>query len=498
MSYVIGIDVGTSGTKAVLVSEEGKVKASALVEYGLSAPRPGWAEQEPYDWWRASAAAIAKLLNDGGVPGSEVKALGLAGQMHSSVFLDDGGRTIRPALLWCDGRTRAEVEHITETVGFDKLVELTANRALEGFTAPKVLWLKNNEPENHKRLRRLLLAKDYVRYRLTGDFATDVSDASGTLLFDVANRRWSDELIAALGIDPDILPKCYESTEVTGAVTSEAAKLTGLAEGTPVVAGGGDQAAGAVGNGVVREGPVLVTIGTSGVVFACAQKPAADPRARLHSFCHASPGLWHTMGVTLSAGGSMQWLRNTLREAAPSLGYDELGKLAESAPPGSDGIIFLPYMTGERTPHFDPAARGVFFGLSLSRGLGHMARSVMEGVAFSLADSARLMSEAGTPLEVVYLSGGGAKSDLWTRIVASVLELPIKRLSVDEGPSFGAAALALVGGGFWNSPAEVADATLSIRDEVRPDPEWSRIYADVRERYRALYPALASEYAREA
>jgi len=489
VKHVIGIDVGTSGTKALLVSEDGKVAASASREYGMATPRPAWAEQDPADWRRAAVDAIAELVEAAG-GGDKVAAVGLTGQMHSSVFLDDKLEVIRPAILWCDGRTGAECDYITDVVGFDRLVELTANRALEGFTAPKVLWLRNHEPENYKRFSKLLLAKDYIRLILTGELATDVSDASGMLLFDVANRAWSSDMLSLLEIDEAVLPACFESTEVTGRVTDEAAKLTGLAPGTPVVAGGGDQAAGAVGNGVVREGPVLITIGTSGVVFASADRPVVDKKARLHSFCHASPGLWHTMGVMLSAGGSIQWLRNTLREVSPELDYEQMNQLAAAEPPGSDGLLFMPYLTGERTPHFDPEARGAFTGLSLKHGMGAMVRSVMEGVSYGLKDSVRIMEESGARIDEVLLSGGGGKSDLWSRITAGVLNVPIKRLSVDEGPSFGAATLALVAIGAFNSAAEVAENTLSIKDEIEPDPEWARAYAEGYERFLSLYPAL--------
>lgn len=490
MGYVIGIDVGTSGTKGLLVSDGGKVRAAATAEYGLSTPRPGWAEQDPADWWAAAVKVIKSLLARSRVAASAVKAVGLTGQMHSAVFLDRGYRVIRPAILWCDGRTGPECEEITARVGFERLIELTANRALAGFTAPKLLWLARHEPKNHARFRHLLLAKDYVRHRLTDALATDVSDASGTLLFDVARRAWSSDVLALLGIDPEILPACFESTEITGEITAAAARATGLRAGTPVVACGGDQAAGAIGNGVVREGPVLITIGTSGVVFAAASRPVIDPEARLHSFCHASPGLWHTMGVMLAAGGSIQWLRNALRPIAPRLDYPRMNELAASASAGSDGLLFLPYLTGERTPHFDPDARGAFSGLSLKHDLGHLIRAVMEGVAFGLKDSARLMAQAGARLDEVYLSGGGARSELWAGITASVLGLPIKRLTVDEGPAFGAAVLALVATRAFPDAAAVAEATLAVRDEIAPDREAALVYEDAYERYCALYPAL--------
>ena len=497
MDYVIGIDVGTSGTKGLLVGADGAVAATATVEYGMDTPQAGWAEQRPESWWHAARAVIAQLVAAAPSPAA-VRAVGLTGQMHSSVFLDAANEVIRPALLWCDQRTEDQVREITDRVGFDRLVDLTANRALTGFTAPKVLWLREREPQNFRRLRRLLLAKDYIRFKLTGVYATDVSDASGMLLFDVAHRRWSAKLLDLLEIDPAILPEALESPMVTGSVTAVAAAVTGLVAGTPVVAGGGDQAAGAVGNGIVREGPCLITIGTSGVVFAAASRPVIDRAARLHSFCHAAPGLWHTMGVMLSAGGSLRWLRQTLREAAPGLDYGPMDAAAAAVPAGCEGLIFLPYLTGERTPHFDASARAVFFGLSLKHGLGHLTRAVMEGVVYGLLDSVRLMREAGTRMDVVYLSGGGGKSDLWARMLASALSLPVRRLSVDEGPSYGAAALALCGADFFPDVAAVAERGLRVRDEIPPDPAWVPVYAEGYARFRDLYPALRELFRPEA
>lgn len=494
MSCLIGIDVGTSGVKALLVDETGGVRARAAVEYEMDTPHPGWAEQRPEHWWQASVQALRRLLNHAGVHPREVKGIGLTGQMHSSVFLDQNAEVIRPALLWCDQRTQAECEEITQTVGFDRLVALTANRALTGFTAPKILWLRRHEPANYARLRHLLLSKDYIRFQLTGEFATDVSDASGMLLFDVVQRRWSELLLQLLDLAPAVLPRCYESTEITGRVSRAAAEETGLAAGTPVVAGGGDQAAGAIGNGIVRPGPVLLTIGTSGVVFAAADRPLVDPQARLHSFCHASPGLWHTMGVMLAAGGSLQWWRNLLRPLENNLDYERLTSLAAGAPLGAEGLFFLPYLTGERTPHFDPAARGAFVGLSLKHGLGHLARAVMEGVSFALKDSVEIMKEVGSEIREVYFSGGGARSELWTRMMAEVLNLPLKRLVVDEGPSFGAALLAGVGVGFFPDTATAGDQTLQLKDEITPRRENAERYQELYLRFRSLYPALQPHF----
>ncbi len=496
MKYLIGIDVGTSGTKAVLIDERGRSMAEATVEYGMDTPRPGWAEQHPEMWWRAGRKAIRNLLATAGAAGRDVKGIGLTGQMHSSVFLDKNFRVIRPALLWCDSRTGAECDEITERAGgFRRLVSLTANRALTGFTAPKVLWLRNHEPKNYKSLAHLLLSKDYVRFKLTGELAIDVSDASGMLLFDVKNRRWSKRLLELLDIDPSILPTCHESTAITGTVTRRAARETGLAPGTPVAGGGGDQAAGAVGNGIVREGPILVTIGTSGVVFSASKRPLIDAQARLHSFCHASPGLWHTMGVMLSAGGSMQWLRNRFRELDKKVSYTVMTRKAEKVPIGSEGLFFLPYLTGERTPVFDPDARGAFAGLSLKHETGHLVRAVMEGVTFGLRDSVELMKQAGTRVTTVYLSGGGARSAFWSQMVADVLDRKIRRLAVDEGPSFGAALLAAVGTGVFKDTAEAAKATLRLKPgsaggEILPVAGNAKAYRELYPVYCSIYPSL--------
>jgi len=490
MSYLIGIDVGTSGVKALLVSAAGAVRAGATVEYGMDTPKPGWAEQKPGSWWQASVQAIRELLDQGRIKGADVQGIGLTGQMHSSVFLDRNCRVIRPAILWCDQRTQAECDWITGKIGFKRLVKLTANRALTGFTAPKILWLRNHEPGNFKKLKHLLLCKDYIRFLLTGEFATEVSDASGTLLFDVVQRRWSDQLLKLLDLDPALLPRCYESTEITGRVSEAAARETGLKPGTPVVGGGGDQAAGAIGNGIVKSGPILITIGTSGVVFSASDRPLSDPQARLHSFCHASPKLWHTMGVMLAAGGSLQWFRNTLAELGARPSYDQLTAQAAAVPAGSEGLLFLPYLTGERTPHFDANARGAFSGLSFKHGLGHLTRAILEGVAFGLKDSVEIMKEVGSKISEVYLSGGGARSELWTRIVADALKLPIKRLAVDEGPSFGAALLAAVGTGVFPDTAAAAAATLKLKDQVLPRREESARYQDLYPRWRSLYQNL--------
>jgi xylulokinase len=452
---IVGLDVGTSGLKAIAISPDGNVLATAEESYPLSTPRAGWAEQDPEDWWRAAEAVLAR------VPDGPV---GLSGQMHGLVVLDDADRVLRPAILWNDQRTAAECAEIEARVGFERLIELTGNRALTGFTAPKLLWMRRHEPDLYARIRRVLLPKDYVRFRLTGERAIDAADASGTLLFDVANRRWSDEVVAALELDQEWLPQAYESTEIAGA---------------------GDQAAAALGVGIDRPGPVSVVLGTSGVVFAALPSYAHDPEARAHVFCHAVPGTWHAMGVMLSAAGSLTWLRHVLD--ADHAGLDDQ---AEAWPPGTEGLLFAPYLAGERTPHADPAARGAFTGLSLRHDRGALVRSVLEGVAYGLRDSLELLRDLGVRPEVGRVSGGGARSRLWLKIVASTLALPLELTEVEEGSAFGAALLAGVRAGVFADAHDAVVRCVRIRDRIEPDPDWAEEYARGYERYRLLYPTL--------
>lgn len=460
----------------------------------MQTPRPGWAEQDPGQWWLALKKALSLLKKKVADLGDSLSGIGLTGQMHSAVFLDQSFKVIRPAILWCDQRPANECKEITEKLGFSNLVQMTLNRALTGFTLPKLIWLKNNEPDNYIRLRHLLVCKDYLRFRLTGELATEVSDASGTLMFDVSNRKWNQALIEKLGIDSGILPKCYESPEITGYVTTKAAKELGLKEGVPVVGGGGDQAAGAVGNGIVEEGSVLISVGTSGVVFAAHRRPLLDQKARLHSFCHAAPGLWHSMGVMLSAGGSLRWLREALREVKPGIDYPEMTRLAQKVPAGADGLFFLPYLTGERTPIFDPYARGVFFGISLKNGLGHLVRAVVEGVSFGLKDSVEIMKESGVLISRLYLSGGGAKSRFWSQLLADLLNTEIFRLKVDEGPGFGCALLAMVGTGRFRDVNEAGKETLKLKDSFKPNPKASANYKELYQFWKTLYPKLSDRF----
>ncbi|MDX6435629.1 MAG: xylulokinase [Gaiellaceae bacterium] len=471
MTQLVGLDVGTTGVKALALSPEGDVLARAEESYELSTPHPGWAEQDPEDWWRAAERALAAL-------GGQPTAIGLSGQMHGLVVLDDRDRVLRPAILWNDQRTAAECVEIEERVGLAQLVQLTGNRALTGFTAPKLLWLRRHEPDTYARIAHVLLPKDYVRLRLTGgEHAIDVADASGTLLFDVAGRRWSQEMLAALELDPAWLPRALESPEVSGET----------ADGVPVAAGAGDQAAAALGVGVDRPGPVSVVLGTSGVVFAALPAFASDPQARVHAFCHAVPGGWHAMGVMLSAAGSLRWLRDAL---GPRSGYDELTAAAQEWPPGTEGLTFLPYLTGERTPHADPNARAAFAGLALRHDRGALVRAVLEGVAYGLRDSLELLRELGVDPRAGHASGGGARSELWLRILASVLGMPIRRTATDEGSAYGAALLGGVAAGVFRDVHEAVATCVRLLDPVEPDPEWEAAYERGYRRFQLLYPAL--------
>lgn len=493
--FFIGIDIGTSGAKAVLIDGTGVIVREVEGAYPLSTPRPGWNEQDPADWWNRSTELLFSLTKVARSRGAEVRGVGLTGQMHSSVFLDDADRVIRPALLWNDTRTEAECREIEERVGgISRLIQLTSNRALEGFTAPKVLWLRNHEPEHYQRLRHLLVAKDYLRLKLTGERATEVSDASGTLLFDVGRRAWSSEMLKALALNPEILPRCFESPEVTGRISAAASRQTGLSEGTPVVGGGGDQAAGAVGNGVVRPGQLGISLGTSGVVFAPTAEHRPEPEARIHTFCHAVPGRWHAMGVMLSAAGAYQWFHDHLGGGAS---FEELNNAAKAVPPGSGDVLFLPYLSGERTPHNDPYARGVFTGLSLSSGRGVIARAVLEGVSYGLRDCLELIRGTGITWEQALISGGGARSDLWCQIVADVLGIEVGRLQENPGPAYGAALLAGVGGGAFSGVEEACEGRDQVDRVFEPRTDCRSVYEEGYRRYRELYARLR-EFFQEA
>jgi xylulokinase len=487
-STLLGMDLGTTSLRTLVVNTEGAVLGQASAPYPTAQPHPGWTEQEPEDWWQASRSALSHLRARGLL--AQVKAIGLTGQMHGSVFLDRRHRVLRPAILWNDQRTAAEAAEIEERVGQRRLLTLTGNRALTGFTAPKVLWLRRHEPDLFRSLRHLLLPKDYLRLRLTGELATDVADASGTLLFDVRARQWSAQVMRALDLDDGLLPAALESPAVSAGVTASAAADLGLPEGTPVVAGAGDQAAGAVGAGAVSPGVVMVSIGTSGVVFTAAERPAVERRGRLHAFCHAVPGLWHVMGVMLSAGGSLAWLASTLGKSE-----EHLSEVARLSAAGAGGLLFLPYLSGERTPHADPLARGAFVGLTASHGPGDLARAVMEGVAFGLRDCLELVRALRLPVQEVRLIGGGARSPLWKQIVADVFGLPILGLKAEEGAAYGAALLAGVGARLWRDVPEACRAVVRTAGLVEPQPHVTRLYDDLYARYRDLYPKLQGSFA---
>lgn len=501
MAYLLGIDIGTSGTKTLLVDESGSVVSSATAEYPLYTPRPNWAEQDPADWWHATVTTVRQVLGEGGLRPEEIRGIGLSGQMHGSVFLDSSGEVIRPALLWCDQRTAAQCRWITDRVGKADLVAETCNPVLTGFTAPKIIWLRDNEPENYERLATVLLPKDYIRLMLTGEYATEVSDASGTSLLNVRQRRWSDVVLERIGLSRDMLPEVFESPQVSGRVSAAAAAATGLTQGTPVVGGGGDQAAGAVGNGIVEQGIVSSTTGTSGVVFAHLDEPAMDEQLRTHTFCHAVPGKWHVMGVMLSAGGSLRWLRDALcaeeKAVAALTGkdpYEYMTASAARAPLGAEGLIFLPYLTGERTPYPDPDAKGVFFGLHLRHDKRHLARAVMEGVAFGLKDSFDIIEGMGVSITQVRASGGGARSTLWRQIQADVTGRPHCVINVDEGPALGAALLAGVGTGVWATVPEACRASMEVVDQRDPCAENHRSYAGYHRLYKQLYARLQETF----
>jgi len=492
MKYFLGIDIGTSGTKVLLIDEDGAPVASATHEYPLSTPRPLWAEQDPAHWWEASVAGVRDVFAKSKIAPASIAGIGLSGQMHGSVFLDMQDNVLRPALLWCDQRTQAQCDWLTAQIGMENLVEHISNPVLTGFTAPKIIWLRDHEPDIYRQVTSVLLPKDYVRLKLTGVHATEVSDASGTALFDVKNRRWSREVLQAAQIPYEWMPDCAESPEITGHISAQAAALTGLAEGTPVAGGGGDQAAGAVGAGVVETGIVSSTIGTSGVVFAYADAPATDPKLRIHTFCHAVPGKWHVMGVHLSSGGSLRWLRDEFYTGAS---YDAINMEAAGAPVGSEGLIFLPYLTGERSPYPDPYAKGTFFGLSLRHTRGHFARAVMEGVTYSLRDSFEIFKELGVSIGQVRAAGGGAKSPLWRQINADAINAEHVSLAIDEGPALGAALLAAVGAGRFDTVADACRTAIRVTDRVTPIAENTAVYDRLYPIYQALYPALKDQFA---
>jgi xylulokinase len=507
MALYLGIDVGTSGTRALVCDREGTTRASATAPHTSRHPHPGWSEQDPAEWWQATVQSVRQAIAEversrSGRMHGPIAGIGLSGQMHGSVFLDKSDRVIRPAILWNDQRTAAECDEIERRAGGRKaLLKLVANPALTGFTAPKILWLRNHESRNFDRTRHVLLPKDYVRFRMTGQYATEVSDASGTLLLDVAKRRWCKPLLEKLGLDATLLPSCFESDEVSGTVSRAAADELGIPVGIPVVGGGGDQAAGAVGNGIVKPGVISATMGTSGVVFAYSDKVQVDPKGRVHTFCHAVRGKWHIMGVVLSAGGSLQWFRNNLGTEEVELArrrgidpYDLLAANAAEAPPGSEGLIFLPYLTGERTPHADPDAKAAWVGLTVRHGRPHLIRSVIEGATYAMRDSLEIIQSMRVPIREIRLSGGGARSRFWRQVQADIYGRAVVTINAEEGPAYGVALLAMVGTGAYKSISEACDATIRVVSETGADRRSVAVYNRTYPVFGELYRSLRADF----
>jgi len=497
MNY-LGIDVGTGGTRALVINQEGKVVASGSAEHqNFQSPRPGWAEQDPRDWWRACGEAVRKALQSSGLRANDIACVGFSGQMHGAVTLDSADEVVRPAIIWCDQRSEAQCRELEEIFGRDTLIRLTCNPPLTNLTLTKLLWLRESEPKNWERVAHVMLPKDYVRFRLTGERAIDMADASGTLLLDVANRRWSAEVLAKTGIDPALLPALFESPEVCGKISAAGAEATGLRVGTPVVAGAGDQAAGAVGMGIARAGAVSATIGTSGVVFASTDRPAMDPQGRLHTFCHAIPGRWHVMGVTQAAGLSLRWYRDNFGAASPGVRekdgrdpYDVFAEEAATAPAGSLGAFWVPYLMGERTPHLDPNARAALVGLTASHTRAHVIRAILEGVAFSLKDTFTVFEEMNVPVAAIRLGGGGARSPLWRQIQADVYAHEVEIVAAEEGAAYGAAILAGTGACAWKSVEQACDAVVRVAKKIGVNHKDSATMQSAYGTYRKIYPAL--------
>lgn len=492
MAYFLGIDTSTTSSKALIIDDSGKVLAVASSPHTLQTPKPLWSEQDPEEWWTAVAASIKVAIEKAGISGDKIEAVGLTGQMHGLVLLDESGKVLRPAILWNDQRTQKQCDEIHEIIGKEKFIQITGNVALTGFTAPKILWVKENEPKVYAKAKHVLLPKDFVRYKMTGEYAMDKADGAGTVLFDIRKRDWSDEVLAKLEIPRDWMPPTFEGTEFTGRITVEAAQLTGLKIGTPVAAGGGDQAAGAVGMGAVEPGVVSLTVGTSGVVFATTPSALIEPDGRLHAFCHAVPGMWHFMGVMLSAAGSLQWYHDTF---APEMSFDDLVKEAESVPAGCEGLQFLPYLSGERTPYPDPLARGAFIGLTLRHTRAHMTRAVLEGVSYGLKDSFTLIQSAGLgKITQIRASGGGTKSELWRKILASVMDAELVTVNTTEGGAYGAALLAGVGAKSWKDVKTACKECIKVTGSTKPDSGLVKAYQKGYLVYQSLYPILKDTF----
>jgi len=495
--YVLGIDVGTSGTRALVIDQGGRIVASATEEHAaFASPEIGWAEQSPEDWWRACGVAVKKALAAKNIAADQIACVGFSGQMHGAVMLDESDEVVRPALIWCDVRTQKQCDDLTQKIGAERLIQLTCNPALTNFTVTKFLWVQENEPENWKRVRSVMLPKDYVRFRLTGERAIDMADASGTLMLDVTNRRWSSEVLDAAGIDKALLPNLFESPEVCGKIFESGANATGLKAGTPVVAGAGDQAAGAIGMGIVTPGAVSATIGTSGVVFAATDRPALDPQGRLHTFCHAIPGRWHVMGVTQSAGLSLRWFRDNFGvKGQGGDPYEHLSAEAATVPPGSDDLLWTPYLMGERTPHLDANARAALVGLTASHTRAHIVRAILEGVAYSLKDSFTIFEGMKVPVKTIRLGGGGARSPLWRQILADVYDHEVEIVEAEEGAAYGAAILAGVGAKMWPTVDAACEAIVRVQTRVAPNLKDAKTMQKNYAAYRKVYPATKTIFA---
>lgn len=492
--HFIGIDLGTSSVKTILMDEEGKIIASKSKEYPIYYPQSGWAEQNPEEWWVATKDALKELVVESKVDSNDIKSIGLSGQMHGLVLLDKENKVLHPAILWCDQRTEAECEEITILLGQEKLSQYTANKALPGFTAPKILWVKKHKPDIYAKVKHILLPKDYIRLKLTGEYATDVSDASGMLLLDVSKRTWSTEMLEALNVDIEHLPKCYESSEITGYLTEQVADYTGLSKKVCVVAGGGDNACGAVGTGIVNEGNILVSVGTSGVVFASQDSFSVDKENRLHSFCHAN-GLWHVMGVMLNAASCMKWWVDRISDGVNvDQTYSILFKEAEQSKPGSNGLVFLPYMMGERTPYTDPYAKGCFIGLDMTQSRGDMTRAILEGVTFGLKDSLEIIKDLNIPIKKIRLVGGGASTKLWQQILADIFNIEVELINETEGPAYGAAILAAVGAGLFKDVNEACSKLIKVSGSLKPNAYVQEQYSKSYSIYRSLYPTLKNTF----
>ncbi len=493
MNAFIGIDTSTTSTKAIVINENGEILGVSSSEYTFETPFPMWSEQKPDLWWHATKKSVQDSISKAGIQPSQVRGIGLTGQMHGLVILDEKGKVIRPSILWNDQRTQRQCEEIRSVIGKPEFIRITGNDALTGFTAPKILWVKEEEPENYARIKHVLLPKDYLRYKLTGEFAVDRAGGAGTVLFDLAQRDWSQDVIRALDLNPEWFPPTFEGTQVTGTITKKAAEETGLIEGIPVFGGGGDQAAAAVGTGAVEEGIVSISLGTSGVVFATTNSPFIEPEGRLHAFCHAVPGKWHLMGVMLSAAGSLRWFRDTFKK---DFSFDELVTGARDISPGSEGLLFMPYLTGERTPYPDPLARAGFIGITIRHTFEHFTRAVLEGVAFGLRDSFELMKNVGLKeITQVRVTGGGVKSSIWRQIIADILNVEIVTVSSEEGAAFGAALLAATGAGVFKSVEQACQSTIKITENVAPGAA-NKVYEKIYAEYRLLYPSLKGTFHR--